>query len=121
MIVTLLGYREEKMTHAHITTWVLVLILFFVALFLYNGRKLKGAKIVHMVLRLFYILVLLTGGMLIEMTGMYLLKAIAGLWVLSSIEMVLVKTAKGKSTKGFWIQFVISLILVLYLGYTLPK
>lgn len=109
------------MVHAHITTWVLVFVLFIVALILHNSGKQKGAKIVHMVLRLFYILVVLTGGMLIEMSGMYLFKAIAGLWVISSIEMILIKTAKKENTKGFWIQFVISIILVLYLGFTLPK
>lgn len=108
------------MVHAHITSWFLALVLFFIALSLYKGGNQKGAKIVHMILRLFYIFVLLTGGMLIMMTGMYLFKAIVGLWVISAIEMILVKTAKNKNTSGWWIQFVIAIVLVLYLGLSLP-
>ncbi len=49
------------MTHLHITTWVVALILLFVSYSLYSSGSAKGAKITHMILRLFYILIILTG------------------------------------------------------------
>lgn len=112
------------MTHAHITTWVLALILFFVALGLHNSGKAKGAKIVQMVLRLFYILIIVTGALMLHSIASisfeYVLKTIIGIWVIASLEMILVRTAKNKSTKGSWIQLVISFIIVMYLGLSLP-
>lgn len=49
------------MTHWHITSWVVALILVFVSYGLYGAGKAKGAKITHMILRLFYIIIILTG------------------------------------------------------------
>ncbi|MEH7524143.1 DUF1516 family protein, partial [Bacillus sp. JJ1503] len=42
------------MIHAHITTWVLALVLFFVALGLHKSGKARALKVVQMILRLFY-------------------------------------------------------------------
>ncbi|MDZ5470279.1 YisL family protein [Bacillus sp. 31A1R] len=112
------------MTHAHITTWVLALVLFFVALSLHKSGKAKGAKIVQMILRLFYLLIIATGALLLHSIASisieYVLKSLIGIWVIGSLEMVLVRTAKGKETKIAWIQLVISLVIVLYLGLKLP-
>ncbi|MDN4492274.1 YisL family protein [Ureibacillus aquaedulcis] len=107
-------------THLHITTWVVALILFFVAAF---ASKSKG---IHMVLRLFYILVIITGGALfIEAMdygqGMqYGIKFLLGIIVIGMMEMVLVRQAKNKPTTIFWVLFVISLFAVLYMGFKLP-
>lgn len=49
--------------------------------------------------------------------GELIVKLIAGLWVISSIEMILVKASKQKPAKSFWIQFVIAFIIVLVLGF----
>ena len=38
------------MLHMHVTSWILGLILFLVALFLYKQGNEKGGKIVHMIL-----------------------------------------------------------------------
>ncbi|MEW9109138.1 YisL family protein [Cytobacillus gottheilii] len=112
------------MTHAHITTWVVALILFFVVLSLQKSGKAKGAKIVHMVLRLFYLLIIGTGiWMLTSISNidmMYILKSLIGIWVIAAVEMVLVRTAKGKKTGILWAQLGISLVLVIYLGLKLP-
>src|SRR5690606_35366507 len=106
------------MIHAHITTWLLTLILFFVALGLRNGGKEKGLKIVQMILRLFYLLIIGTGIWILSSISsidfMYILKSLAGIWVIAAIEMILVRKAKDKSTGAFWAQFVIALVLVLY-------
>lgn len=110
------------MIHMHITAWVLGLLLFFVAYSMYTaGRKGKG---VHMVLRLMYILIIVSGFMLyMGVSGMHMLyglKMLAGLLVIGGMEMVLVKTSKKKPTGVVWTLFIISLIAVLSLGFYLP-
>lgn len=112
-------------THAHITTWVIAIILFFVAVGLHNAGKKKGMKVVHMILRLFYLLIILTGALLFWKhqginPALYGIKGLVGIWVIGMFEMILVRLNKGKSTKMFWIQLIIALIIVLYLGLRLP-
>jgi uncharacterized membrane protein SirB2 len=116
------------MTHAHMTAWFLGLVLFLVAFFLQKGGKEKGAKIVKMILRVIYLLILGTGFMMLFTSGMlgtdlslqYILKAVAGIWVIGTFEMILSKQAKKQSTKIFWIQFVVAFALALILGFKLP-
>jgi hypothetical protein len=111
------------MTHAHITSWVIALILFFVTVSLQRGNSPK-AKMMQMILRLFYLVIIGTGMLLLHSIAsippLYIVKAIIGIWVIGTMEMILVRTAKGKSTQMFWVQFVIAFIVVLYLGLTLP-
>ncbi|MEH7884485.1 YisL family protein [Bacillus sp. JJ1609] len=111
------------MIHAHMTAWFLALILFFVSIGLHKSGKEKGSKIVHMILRVVYLLILLTGFMLlfsINITIMYVLKAAVGLWVISMLEMISIRTKKNEKASILWIQFVVALLLVLYLGFSLP-
>ncbi|MDM8102738.1 MULTISPECIES: YisL family protein [Oceanobacillus] len=114
------------MTHMHITSWALGLILFLVALALYKKNSNKPATIVHMILRLVYLFIIVTGGLLtwdyIQGYGMPLLaeaivKALAGLWIVVVMEGILVSTKKGKAVTGKWIQFFIALIIVIVLGF----
>ncbi|WP_186579067.1 YisL family protein [Aquibacillus kalidii] len=111
------------MTHLHITAWVLGLILFFVSLSFYKQEK-KAGKILHMILRLDYLLILYSGGSLSTqyftesyMLGEAIVKILAGLWVIASLEMILVKVSKGKPTKSFWIQFAVAFAITLVLGF----
>lgn len=112
------------MTHAHITTWLVTLILFFVALGLHKNGKEKGLKIVHMIIRLFYLFIIATGIiMLFYLTNidlLYVLKSLIGIWVLAMIELILVRTVKGRRTSILWIQFIVAAVLVIYLGLKLP-
>jgi hypothetical protein len=112
------------MIHGHITAWVLALILFGVALFLHKGGKAKVAKIVQMILRVLYLLIIATGIMMLTQVHninlMYILKAIVGFWVIGLFEMILSRVASDRKTSVFWIQFVIAFALVLFLGFSLP-
>lgn len=82
-------------THLHITAWVIGIILFFVTYSMYKSGNPK-AKMLHMITRLFYLLIILTGGMLITDFGAYAVKMIVGIIVIAAMEMVLVRTKKGK-------------------------
>ncbi|MDM5297455.1 YisL family protein [Bacillus pumilus] len=114
-------------THLHITVWVLGIILFFVA-FALAGKHDKGAKIVHMIVRLLYLLIIATGVELYVRTGMnipsfqgeYFGKMILGILVIGLMEMVLVRKKKGKSVKGVFVGFLVIAIVTILLGLRLP-
>jgi len=78
-----------------------------------------------MILRVFYLLIIATGGMLISnmavIPGMYWVKTILGLLVIGFFEMVLAQTSKGKSASLAWILLIVAFIGVIYLGFTLPQ
>ncbi|PLT33835.1 YisL family protein [Bacillus sp. V5-8f] len=110
------------MTHMHITTWVVALILFFVAVSMNKGDNAKGFKIVHMILRLFYVLIILTGfGLIGSAFDVYALKAILGIIVIGMMEMILVRAKKGKSTGPLWAVFIVAFLAVVYMGLALPQ
>lgn len=106
-------------THIHITTWVLAIVLFFIA-----AVASKPNKGVHMALRLMYILIIISGGALfmeyrsvISEGGMYYdMKLLFGVLVIGFMEMILVRKNKGKSTTMFWVLFGIAFLVTLYLG-----
>ncbi|MCM2533723.1 YisL family protein [Neobacillus pocheonensis] len=109
------------MIHAHVTAWLLALILFVVALSLHKKGNEKGFKILHMIIRVLYLIIIATGiGLLTQVYHIdwkYILKAVGGLWVIGSVEMILSRVAKNRRTSVFWVQFVVAFILVLYLGF----
>ncbi|WP_042471206.1 YisL family protein [Bacillus ndiopicus] len=106
-------------THLHITTWVLALVLFFVA-----ALASKPNKVVHMILRVMYILIIISGGALfmewrgkLDDAGMnYDMKVLFGILVIGFMEMILVRKKKNKPTTMFWVLFAIVLLVTLYLG-----
>lgn len=109
-------------THFHILTWVAGIIIFIVTAGLESGTK--GKKIAHMVTRLFYVLILLSGFMLfLEYSSMnaalYGVKFLLGLLTIGMMEMVLVRSAKNKSVKVFWILFFVFVLATLYLGFSM--
>lgn len=55
------------MTHAHITTWVLSIILLIVILIM--QKQGKNTKVLHMILRVFYLLILATGILYLKVTS----------------------------------------------------
>lgn len=77
----------------------------FVALSLNKSGKTKGAKIVQMILRLFYLLIIATGvGLLSQVSNIdwkYILKAVAGLWVIGTFEMILSRVKNDRRTSVF--------------------
>lgn len=112
-------------TDAHIAAWAIALILFVIALILQKNGNKKGFKISQMILRLFYILILVTGGLLFFKHQsiypmQYGLKLLAGLIVIAMLEMILIRTSKGKGTGVLWTVFVLALAATLYLGFWLP-
>lgn len=113
------------MAHLHITSWVIGFILLFLVSSFYKQGKAKPGKILHMILRLDYLIILFSGGSLlgnyfsanIGHTGEVIIKVIAGLWAIVAMEMIAVRTSKERETKGAWIQFAIAAIIAIALGF----
>lgn len=111
-------------THLHVGAWVIAFILLFAVVLLHKQSNARAAKIVQMVLRLFYIVILISGILLLwnyfhgsDYLLVALIKSFAGLWLIGAMEMVSVGTAKGQSTRAAWIQVVIAFVITLVLGY----
>lgn len=103
-------------THMHITAWVVMLVLFFVALAKYS----KG---VHMALRVFYILAIVTGGALYleyRATFEYDIKFTFAILAIGMMEMVLVRRQKGKSTTVVAALLVVFALVTIFYGLKLP-
>ena len=115
------------MLHTHVTSWILGIVLLFVAYFLYKQGNEKGATISHMILRLLYLVIVFTGGYLLitvylanfamPLGAEAITKGLAGIWLIAAMEMILVKKSKDQPVTKLWVQFFIALILVLVLGY----
>jgi len=105
----------------HFISWMLTLVLFVAVLFLRNSGQERIRKIVHMIARLLYIFIVVSGVIMLfrveTFTAMYMLKALVGVWVISMIEMILVRLEKGRRVRILWGQFAVALMLVLYIGY----
>lgn len=117
-----MGFLSDT-THLHIFTWVVGVILFLVTAAMPVTSK--GRKITHMITRLFYVLILLSGVFLFIAhssldSAMYGVKFLVGLITIGVMEMVLVRSAKGKKVSTMWILFFIALFVTLYLGFYLP-
>ncbi|MDT9755381.1 YisL family protein [Heyndrickxia coagulans] len=112
-------------TDAHVTTWVIAILLFILALFLHRAGREKAFKTVQMVLRLFYILVIVTGALLFFHNqrldpALYGLKLLGGILVIGMMEMITLRLAKRKRTGMLWVLLIIFFSAVLYLGLRLP-
>lgn len=107
---------------SHIGSWAILVLLFFVSYFLVKGGIRKGGKIVHMILRLFYIIQIVSGvGLLMayQFPAAFIIKAIIAIVMIYAMEMILVRTQKGTMEKGglYWAILLISLVLVILLGF----
>lgn len=110
------------MIHAHLTAMVLALVLFFVVIGLQSqGKK---TKVLQMVLRTSYVLIIITGLMiffsLYNITFLYILKAVVGVAVIGAFEMIIAWKEKGKDTGPLWIALAVVFIAVVLLGMMLP-
>ncbi|KMM38948.1 DUF1516 family protein [Guptibacillus hwajinpoensis] len=108
------------MLHAHYTAWGLTLIVFMTSYFLMRAGKGKAQNVTHTILRILYILTVVSGMFLVfgyHFWGPSLVKMVVALWLLFSMEMILVRGVKGKTIWAFWLQFLFAFMLVFFYGY----
>lgn len=110
-------------THLHLFSWIVGVVLFIIAALMATNSK--GRKITHMIARLFFVLILVSGVLLFIRhqtidSALYGVKFLLGLITIGLMEMVLVRSKKGKSVSTLWILFFIVLFATLFLGFKLP-
>lgn len=113
--------------HSHVSSWIIGIILFVLALVFLKSGKMKGLKITQMILRVFYIIIFLTGVALlleINFAAYATVKALLAFGLIYVMEMILVRGSKGTldagKAKSFGASFLVLLVAVLYLGYGKP-
>ncbi|HIW33953.1 MAG TPA: DUF1516 family protein [Candidatus Paenibacillus intestinavium] len=105
------------MSHTHSAAWLIMIILFLVSYFV---KKEKVKKVTHMILRLFYLIQIFSGGFMFFQggySGVYHLKIALAIILVGMMEMILVRQRKGKNTLPFWIIFAVLLVVVVLIGY----
>ncbi|GAA0454857.1 DUF1516 family protein [Alkalibacillus silvisoli] len=118
---------HQQMALLHILSWSSAIILFVIAYVMIKQNKAeKPVKILQMVLRVLYIVIIATGADLFfrfyfgVQSGFFaesIVKVVAGVWVVAAFEMTLAKAKKGKKEFAAWLQLVFALIIVLALGF----
>lgn len=114
------------MTHMHITSWVLAFILLVLVIMFHRQGKEKVAKVMHMILRLDFLFILITGGILLgdyftDGLSSYMpeaiIKSLAGLWAIVSMEMVALKVGKDLPSRSWMVQLIIASVIAIALGF----
>ena len=109
------------MYEAHVGGWEVALVLFIIGYILYRMDKVKVAKILHMILRLMYIIIIVAGAGMLVMTDFadwtLLVKGILGIVAIGLIEMAMVRASKRVPSTGFFIGALVLFVLVILIGY----
>jgi len=109
--------------HAHVGFWTLGLIVFVLTFILYIIGTNKPARILHMILRLLYILIIITG--VVMVAKLYsadnfvwsTIKGLFGLLVIGMMDTLLNKARKRTTSVVYWIILIIALAGVFSIGY----
>ncbi|MBS2968317.1 DUF1516 family protein [Metabacillus sp. KIGAM252] len=111
------------MTHYHITSWLIAVLLFFAVYYLHKHGKVKLASILHVFLRITYFFVLATGFFLVSQISIsfgHLVKTAIGALTVGFMEIILVHQKKGETYKPLWVICMFLLGAALLLGFYLP-
>lgn len=113
---------------SHAGSWAIMVILFIISFLLLRQGKSKGQKITQMILRLFYVIMVVSGiGMLMayQFPLVYVVKGALAIWLIATMELILARSGQGStqetSTGSYWIQFAIALILVVLIGFNVIR
>ncbi|TSB48156.1 DUF1516 family protein [Alkalicoccobacillus porphyridii] len=104
---------------SHAGSWAILILLFLASYFLFRWGKQKASKIVYMIVRLFYIIMLVSGvGMLFNnMQLSFIIKGVLAIMLIGIMEVIMGRTKRKELTGSFWIVFAVLLAVVVALGY----
>ncbi|WYP25629.1 DUF1516 family protein [Alkalihalobacillus sp. FSL W8-0930] len=116
---------------SHAGSWAIMILLFLVAYFLFRWGKPKGSKIVYMIVRLLYVIMLASGiGLLVLRFNSYsnfgdfasanwsfLIKGVLAIMLIGIMEVIMGKTKRTEQTGSVWIVFIVLTAVVVALGY----
>jgi len=104
----------------HEGSWAFVAILFLVTVLLLKNSSKKFATISHMILRLFYVLMLLSGLSMIIAFDFPLFYTLKGILALVMVGFMEICCARMKRNTSYFFTFILSIILlivVLLMGF----
>lgn len=110
----------DILKYTHEGSWIFVAILFFLTVFLYKKSSKKSATITQMILRIFYLLMILSGlGMIIAFNFplFYTTKGIIAVVMVGFMEVCCGRLAKNTPYFTLFIVSTILLIVVLLMGF----
>lgn len=112
----------------HASSWAILIVLLIAAAMLYSNKVIKVGTIVHMILRLMYVVMLVSGfGMLflaIDNSGMnsftwtFLGKAVLAIAMMGVSEMLLIRIKKQKTSLVMWIVDIVLLVAILGIAFS---
>ncbi|SDI53737.1 DUF1516 family protein [Natribacillus halophilus] len=105
---------------SHQGSWAFLPILFLIAFFLYRAGKNTGGRILRIILGIFYLIMIVSGvGLLFELgfPAMFVVKGILALLLIGFMEMALGKTKRGESAAVSFTLVVVTLVIVVLLGF----
>ncbi|AIG24734.1 YisL family protein [Brevibacillus sp. 7WMA2] len=113
--------RYEAMLASHVGGWEAALVLLILAYVFYRLDKNKIAKILHMILRLMYIIIVVFGAMLLFKFYLsdirFIIKGLLGVCTIGLMEMALVRADKHKPNFIFFVGSLVLLVIVVLIGY----
>ncbi|GAA4708426.1 DUF1516 family protein [Brevibacillus fulvus] len=111
----------QGLLHAHVGAWEAAFVLYIIAYILVRLRQNRIAKILHMILRLLFVIIVVSGLWMLfaYMAGevRYYIKGILGLVTIGLIEMTMGRATKGKANLSFFILSLVLFVLVILIGY----
>ncbi|MCS7461275.1 DUF1516 family protein [Paenibacillus doosanensis] len=99
---------------SHAGSWALMIILFILSVIFYRQ------KVTQMILRLFYLIMLVSGIGMLTLLGfplLYVIKGVLAIVLIGMMEMIVARRRRQQSAAPMWIVFVILLVLIVLLGY----
>ncbi|MBF2613622.1 YisL family protein [Listeria welshimeri] len=109
--------------YVHLISWVAIVVLTVTALAIYS-KSTKGFTILQMINRIFYILIILSGVMMVQYSVeqswiLAIFKILMGIIVIGVVEMLLSYRKQQKPTGMFLMIFIIVVVITVSLGFYL--
>ncbi|MBM7838369.1 putative membrane protein SirB2 [Alkalihalobacillus xiaoxiensis] len=104
----------------HQGSWAILAIFFLIAYLLYRSRKVKAGTILHMIARLFYVLMLVSGiGMLAALNFdlFYVTKGLIAILMLAFMEVAAGKAKRNENSLGSLFIVLLLLVVVVLMGF----
>lgn len=105
---------------SHAGSWFFTILLFAISYALFRKGRMKPQKITHMILRVFFIIMIISGiGMVValQLPVAFILKGVLAFILIALMELILTRSVKGKETKVYWLPSAGVLLLVLLIGF----
>lgn len=111
----------KPLIESHVGAWEVAIVLLLVGYILYRMNKPKAAKVIQMILRLLYVIIVGSGiWMLFQFRSsdpLYYVKGLLGIVTVSLAERALSRAAKQQPSVGYLVATLVLFVVVILVGY----